>query len=1489
MKKLLLLFALVLTAGMNAWAGDYVATDYLNNDSRTRITRSPSYDDPNFTIYMFLKDTENGGGVSWDATEVVPGHQGPAIYIDGEYFASPLYEMSWLSENPDNAVNLWWDDKDNNAQTYTKEINGVKWVHRYYDVQKPDASCYFVSMYFCPEELKGGSCHSITIKGYLADNANPTVNRKYVERTFKFKAQRLFPSNPTVTMDKSTRQVTISGSLASGEKHPTHFGMRMDGKAGDKYIPNSELENSKELAYSTSLSGITYTMPENTKDVKYEDAVILGEMYRDFTKLGSKVTCHYYDWFNAGLLPCMPLCFTAEEHVYLDLHTPTTRCFTREALEYNWNYKYGKDYYDTWEEYEKTWEMLQKVNLEYSRDGVNWVTYDFDIFDVNEEGDGFEDTYRKPTIALNTGDKVYFRNKSETPTTFTPNNVKGDYFLFNWDSMKKVAVSGNVMTLIDKHGTSTEIPNEYCFYTLFNHGGMRAKMTSYPDLPATTLKPHCYEQMFYGNNVAIPCPDLPATTLAEACYKEMFASSQITAIPELPATTLAKECYMDMFLQCGNLTSVPKLPATTLAESCYSRMFYSCGNLTSAPQLPATTLDESCYSRMFYSCRNLTSAPQLPATTLARDCYREMFRMCQGLKSAPYLPATELATGCYYEMFYNCSSLNHINVAFTEWRDEIQATTNWVNSTSDNGTFICDEALDTSVRNASRIPDGWTIQGPPDVLYLTANTDETTVALNRKGSSLAVTIEYSTDCCENWTPVNFSTATGTGTIKLAKQGLRVYFRNASATATGVSNSASDYFQFEVQGSVAAGGNIMSLVDKSLAATTIPNAYCFYGLFSGCSGLTSAPELPATTLAEGCYQSMFSGCTGLTEAPKLPANTMEEGCYQSMFSGCTGLTETPLLPATKLAANCYQSMFSGCEKLSYISAQFLDWNTSNNSTTDWVNGVAATGSFTCNSALDQSLEGPNYIPNGWTVHKTPEYLCLQSTSSAPATVELKKIKPHATPVILEYSTNEGNSWTTVDFSVANTTGVITLANPGDKVYFRNPSDTPTGFSKFWDEIGSDYGSNSYQFVMKEGQIVASGDIMSLIGTCYTDEIPDDYCFSNLFKECTALTSAGDLKLPATTLTKNCYERMFEGCTSLTAAPKLPATVMEIGCYYAMFYGCTSLTAAPKLPATVMKIDCYYAMFSGCSSLTEAPALPATTLADRCYGQMFMDCGKLTKAPELPATTLANGCYFDMFSWCKNLNYIKVGFTDWAGGTIPGTQLWTRNVTSSSGTFVCPSVLVTTFNDNSNKNYIPNGWNVTYDITANQDPNKKQNYYSTFYTNRKDYQLPDGVTAYTGVADGNVLRLTPIEGSIIPAYEAVILKWTSEDNTEEARVHFLLEESETPATKSDNNELTGTEEGKDLSTNEYALSLGQNGVGFYLWEGKEIGAHKAYLTLPSSFGAKAFIFQFDDDPTGIESLTPALSEGEGAAYNLNGVRVNDSYKGIVIKNGKKIYQK
>ena len=48
------------------------------------------------------------------------------------------------------------------------------------------------------------------------------------------------------------------------------------------------------------------------------------------------------------------------------------------------------------------------------------------------------------------------------------------------------------------------------------------------------------------------------------------------------------------------------------------------------------------------------------------------------------------------------------------------------------------------------------------------------------------------------------------------------------------------------------------------------------MFSGCTGLTTAPVLPANTLANFCYYYMFSGCSNLSSvvclAMDIPANT-----------------------------------------------------------------------------------------------------------------------------------------------------------------------------------------------------------------------------------------------------------------------------------------------------------------------------------------------------------------------------------------------------------------------------------------------------------------------------------------------------------------------------------------------------------------------------------------------------------------------------------------
>ena len=114
--------------------------------------------------------------------------------------------------------------------------------------------------------------------------------------------------------------------------------------------------------------------------------------------------------------------------------------------------------------------------------------------------------------------------------------------------------------------------------------------------------------------------------------------------------------------------------------------------------------------------------------------------------------------------------------------------------------------------------------------------------------------------------------------------------------------------------VACTGDIRTLLDWDNYTTVNTENAMFINLFENCSVLTSAPELPATSLADNCYLCMFSGCTNLKSAPKLPAPTLERNCYAYMFAGCTNLKTAPELPAEVLANQCYDSMFSGCTNL-----------------------------------------------------------------------------------------------------------------------------------------------------------------------------------------------------------------------------------------------------------------------------------------------------------------------------------------------------------------------------------------------------------------------------------------------------------------------------------------------------------------------------------------------------------------------------------------------
>lgn len=174
------------------------------------------------------------------------------------------------------------------------------------------------------------------------------------------------------------------------------------------------------------------------------------------------------------------------------------------------------------------------------------------------------------------------------------------------------------------------------------------------------------------------------------------------------------------------------------------------------------------------------------------------------------------------------------------------------------------------------------------------------------------------------------------------------------------------------------------------------------------------------------------------------------------------------------------------------------------------------------------------------------------------------------------------------------------------------------------------------------------------------------FIRTFFSCENIIEVSSDFLPATTLSRRCYESMFNECTSLIKAPVLPATSLAEFCYREMFENCSSLESAPELPATELATSCYSSMFKGCISLSESPTLPATELEYYCYKEMFYGCSGLKKIKAL-FTTLS---VFEISEYTEN---------------------WVKGV-SPTGTFVKnPEATWEIYGDYG----IPNGWKVVMD--------------------------------------------------------------------------------------------------------------------------------------------------------------------------------------------------
>lgn len=166
--------------------------------------------------------------------------------------------------------------------------------------------------------------------------------------------------------------------------------------------------------------------------------------------------------------------------------------------------------------------------FEYSNDAVTWTTWDITT-----------------TLSFGGGVDLYIRGTNNVLANST------NYTRFVFSTSEQVSCSGNIMHLFDHTQDLLAFSSLNSSYGVRSMFSGASQLVSAPDLPATTLPVHAYENLFYN-------------------------CSQLTTPPKLPALTMTTACYAYMFASCSALSSIPALPATTLATSCYERMFNYC-------------------------------------------------------------------------------------------------------------------------------------------------------------------------------------------------------------------------------------------------------------------------------------------------------------------------------------------------------------------------------------------------------------------------------------------------------------------------------------------------------------------------------------------------------------------------------------------------------------------------------------------------------------------------------------------------------------------------------------------------------------------------------------------------------------------------------------------------------------------------------------------------------------------------------------------------
>lgn len=602
---------------------------------------------------------------------------------------------------------------------------------------------------------------------------------------------------------------------------------------------------------------------------------------------------------------------------------------------------------------------------------------------------------------------------------------------------------------------------------------------------------------------------------------------------------------------------------------------------------------------------------------------------------------------------------------------------------------------------------------PENAVCFTANSANSTIRLDiPSGIASGVQLEYCTD------RVHWSSYVGGTTITLSNAGDELYLRAVDGVVNrfSVGSSSGSYCRFYMSGSVNGSGDLVYLLDKAGSLTSLADrSYCFCYLFYSCSALKTSPLLQFVTLSERCYYNMFA-YSGVTAAPEIPATTFDQYCCYYMFYSCTSLISSPTeLYASSMPAYCCCMMFYGCTSLT--SSPRIDATVFNDYscygmflgcrslTTAYGKDDASVLGEYCFAEMFSGCSALSALSGGRGTLKPsggiyPQYCCYRMFKGCSSLLQPVSAIGGANGI----STIGRSAFYEMYADCSSLSARLPIS-----LHIKDPNAARIS-------VGRDAFRGMFTGCTSliQGQISWTSDIVD-VGTG---------AFNAMFSGCTSLTgllAVPILKFYPLQTNTTAFCRMFYGCTSLTSAPELPANVLSESCYEQMFYGCTALKSAPALPAPVLTKTCYFQMFYNCTNLVTPPNILATSCAEEtrsilsgAIGGMFINCSSLSRIPtfnfyelpewfgtgvfqgctslttvDLPFTSMAASDTY-MSSWfqgCTNLSDVTLRLSDWP----VMTSSWLDGV-AANGTFRCPTALGTDETITRDSSHCPVGWTV-----------------------------------------------------------------------------------------------------------------------------------------------------------------------------------------------------